>query len=104
MTMKRYINFYDQSIPIGTRKRQYINWSLSEGTAFWQTINQANKMFGKKPDYTEPVKASKCEHLYEMQNLRQDVWCTRCGEVCGTCGDSLSLEDICTECGFYDYI
>lgn len=99
----KYVNWYDKKVPIGTRKRHFINYRLHEGWSFYKTINYANKMFGKKPNYTEPEKPEydNCKHEYYLDGYISR--CIKCQEICQICSHTLSF-DICEECGAYDYI
>jgi hypothetical protein len=47
----KYIDFNDESLPIGKRKQAYIKFALSKGTDLISAKRQANKKFGfkKKP-------------------------------------------------------
>jgi hypothetical protein len=47
----KYIDFNDESLPIGKRKQAYIKWVVSKGTDIVSAKRQANKKFGfeKKP-------------------------------------------------------
>ena len=103
----KWVYWYDKKVPIGTRKRHFINYRLSEGWSFYKTINYANKMFGKKPNYTEPEKPEydneydNCEHEYYLDGYVSR--CEKCQETCQTCAHTLDF-DICEECGAYDYL
>jgi hypothetical protein len=47
----KYINFNDETLPIGKRKQAYVKWAVSQGTDIISAKKQANKKFGfeKKP-------------------------------------------------------
>ena len=42
----KYIDFNDESIPIGKRKQAYVKWVVSKGTDIFSAKRQANKKFG----------------------------------------------------------
>ena len=42
-----YINFNDESLPIGKRKQAYIKFVVSKGTDIISAKRQANKKFGE---------------------------------------------------------
>jgi len=54
----KYINFNDETLPIGKRKQAYIKWAVSKGTDINSAKRQANKKFGfeKKPGIFAIVK------------------------------------------------
>lgn len=45
-TVKKYVNFNDESLPIGKRKQAYVKWAVSQGTKLDAAKRQANKKFG----------------------------------------------------------
>ena len=101
-----HVNCFDKSIPSGSRKRHYINYNLHNGWDFWKTINYANKMFGQKPNYTEPD-ASKffkkeCDHEFAIEGYEQDVVCQKCRETCPGCNGFPGLGVVCGVCGTYE--
>ena len=53
-----YIDFNDESLPIGKRKQAYIKFAVSKGTDIVSAKRQANKKFGfeKKPGIFAIVK------------------------------------------------
>ena len=53
-----FINFNDDSLPIGKRKQAYVKWAVSKGTDIVSAKKQANKKFGfeKKPGIFAIVK------------------------------------------------
>jgi hypothetical protein len=44
--MSNFVNFNDESLPIGKRKQAYIRWAVSKGTDLQDAKKQANKKFG----------------------------------------------------------
>jgi len=54
----KYINFNDETLPIGKRKQAYIKWAVGKGTDINLAKKQANKKFGfeKKPGIFAVVK------------------------------------------------
>ena len=54
----KYIDFNDESLPIGKRKQAYIKFAVSKGTDIVSAKRQANKKFGfeKKPGIFAIVK------------------------------------------------
>jgi len=46
-----YINFNDETVPVGKRKQAYVKWAVKRGTDIMVAKRQANKKFGfeKKP-------------------------------------------------------
>jgi len=54
----KYIDFNDESLPIGKRKQAYIKFVVSKGTDIISAKRQANKKFGfeKKPGIFAIVK------------------------------------------------
>lgn len=44
--MSSFVNFNDESLPIGVRKQAYIRWAVSKGTDLHDAKKQANKKFG----------------------------------------------------------
>lgn len=45
-TVKKYVNFNDESLPIGKRKQAYVKWAVTQGTTLDAAKRQANKKFG----------------------------------------------------------
>jgi hypothetical protein len=41
-----YVNFNDESLPIGIRKQAYVKWAVAKGTHINIAKRQANKKFG----------------------------------------------------------
>jgi len=41
-----FINFNDESLPIGKRKQAYVKWAVSKGTDLDDAKKQANRKFG----------------------------------------------------------
>ena len=101
-----HVNWFDKNIPIGTRKRHYINYNLHNGWDFWKTINYANKIFGKKPDYIEPNQKDfypkECEHEFEIIWGTEEVLCILCKETCSSCGGSPGYGELCHQCGTFE--
>jgi hypothetical protein len=42
----KYVNFNDESLPIGKRKQAYVKWAVSKGTELKDAQKQANRKFG----------------------------------------------------------
>lgn len=62
-----YINFNDESQPIGKRKQAYVKWAVSKGTSLIDAQRQANKKFGfeKKGKVVAIVYDMFCPHYVE---------------------------------------
>ena len=54
----KYIDFNDESLPIGKRKQAYVKWAISKGSDILSAKKQANNKFGfeKKPGIFAIVK------------------------------------------------
>ena len=104
----KYVDIYDETIPIGVRKRHYQNFMLHKGHSFYLSVNSANKRFGMKPGYIEPKysrverKSSECEHEYIIEGYEQNVVCVHCRERCPDCAGFPGLGTICSNCGTYE--
>lgn len=77
-----YIDFNDDTIPIGKRKQAYVKWAVSKGTSLKKAKIQANKKFGfKKTDKKLLIicvdygrfqqKSFKKSEIYEGYNLKK---------------------------------
>jgi len=78
-----YVNFNDESLPIGKRKQAYVKWAVSKGTPLRVAQRQANKKFGfeKKEgifaivtDHTERSKQRSFtgeDEIFQMYDLRK---------------------------------
>lgn len=42
----KFIDFNDESLPIGKRKQAYVKWAVSKGTELQDALRQANRKFG----------------------------------------------------------
>lgn len=62
-----YVNFNDESQPIGKRKQAYIKWAVSKGTSLIDAQRQANKKFGfeKRDKVLAIVYDHYCPHYVE---------------------------------------
>lgn len=71
----RYVDFNDESLPLGKRKVAYVKWAVSKGTALIVAQRQANKKFG----YSETSSIHKeCSHCRERRKLWDNHTCEHC--------------------------
>lgn len=71
----KFVDFNDESLPLGKRKVAYVKWAVSKGTTLIVAQRQANKKFG----YSETSNIHKnCRVCSERYKLWDNGVCERC--------------------------
>lgn len=69
----KYIDFNDESIPVGKRKVAFVKWAMSKGTEKIEAQRIANKKFGKTP---RMITCIVCNTKFDDSYYK----CPNCGE------------------------
>ena len=73
---KTFINFNDESIPIGKRKQAYARWAISKGTPEIQAKRQANDKFEfeKKEKVFFVISDNGRVHQNSFNGVTDELW------------------------------